>query len=84
MCFIEALNTADVLSTTFEELRARMAERRVEKIIPILCRGARPVGKILTAVDSGRLPIRKPANAMNLKKSEKSLPGAGKIIEQSE
>jgi hypothetical protein len=61
-----------------------MAERLVEKIIPILYLGARLVGKILTAVEPGRLPSRKPANAMNLKKSEKSLPGAGKIVEQSE
>lgn len=84
MCFIEALNTTEVLSTTFEELRARMAERLVEKIITILYRGARLVGKILTAVEPGRLPSRNPSNAMNLKKSEKSLPGASEIVEQSE
>ena len=52
----ETPNTADVLSTTFEELRAGMAERGVEKVIPILYRGARLAGNILKGVDLVSLP----------------------------
>jgi len=45
-----------VLSTTFEELRAGMAERSIEEVIPVLYQGARLAGNIFKGVDLVSLP----------------------------